>query len=179
MEDIVPDVVDSVPKGMLQVLYPGNLFVEQGNELTPTQVKDEPRVTWVSPEGEGSETLLTLLMVDPDAPSREDPEFREILHWAVVNIPGDDPRAGYILAEYVGSGPPLNTGLHRYVFLLYRQSRKIEETLPIIKTIRKGRLNFSARDFAAKNRLGSPIAANYYQAKYDDYVPIRNKQFTG
>ncbi|XP_034660535.1 protein D3 [Drosophila subobscura] len=179
MEDIVPDVVDSVPKGTLQVMYAGSHFVEQGNELTPTQVKDEPHVTWVSPEGEGRETLLTLLMVDPDAPTRADPTYREILHWAVVNIPGDDPRAGYALAEYMGAGPPLNTGLHRYIFLLYRQSRKIEETESTPKNSRKGRLNFNARDFASKHQLGSPIAANYFQAQYDDYVPIRNKTFTG
>ncbi|EDW24561.1 GL24219 [Drosophila persimilis] len=179
MEDIVPDVVDSVPKGRLQVMYGGNLFVEQGNALTPTQVKDEPKVTWESDEGQERDTLLTLLMVDPDAPSRADPEFREILHWAMVNIPGDDPCRGYALAEYIGAGPPLNTGLHRYVFLLYRQREKIEQTATIPKTIRKGRLNFSARDFASKHRLGSPIAANYFQAQYDDYVPIRNKLFTG
>lgn len=27
------------------------------------------------------------------------------------------------------------------------------------------------------NGLGNPIAANYYQAQYDEYVAIRNKSF--
>jgi large subunit ribosomal protein L35 len=34
--------------------------------------------------------LYTLLMVDPDAPSRENPVKRSWLHWMVVNIPGHD-----------------------------------------------------------------------------------------
>ncbi|KAI8046574.1 protein D3 [Drosophila gunungcola] len=179
MDDIVPDVVDAVPAGTVQVTYGDDLQVRQGNELTPTQVKDVPNVSWSGLEGRSN--LITLLMVDPDAPTRQDPKFREILHWAVVNIPGSniDPSGGHPLAAYVGSGPPQGTGLHRYIFLLYRQENKIEETPTISNTTRAGRLNFNARDFAAKHGLGAPIAANYYQAQFDDYVLERNKTFTG
>ncbi|XP_017082727.1 protein D3 [Drosophila eugracilis] len=177
MDDIVPDVLDAVPAETIKVTYGDGLQVKQGNELTPTQVKDQPIVDWSGLEGKSN--LVTLLMVDPDAPTRQDPKFREILHWAVVNIPGSnvDPSGGYPLAAYVGSGPPEGTGLHRYIFLLYRQENKIEETPSISNTTRAGRLNFNAREFAAKHGLGEPIAANYYQAQYDDYVPIRNKAF--
>jgi phosphatidylethanolamine-binding protein (PEBP) family uncharacterized protein len=28
--------------------------------------------------------------------------------------------------SYVGAGPPPNTGLHRYLFLVYRQAGKVE-----------------------------------------------------
>ncbi|KAH8367448.1 hypothetical protein KR200_005920 [Drosophila serrata] len=178
MDDIVPDVVDAVPAGDIQVTYGDGNAVKQGNELTPTQVKDEPSVTWEGLAGESD--LITLLMVDPDAPSRQDPKFREILHWSVVNIPGSDLSKGQSVAAYVGSGPPEGTGLHRYIFLLYRQTGKIEIDTPTIpNTVRAGRLNFNARDFAAKHGLGNPIAANYYQAQYDDWVPIRNKTMTG
>ncbi|KAH8310810.1 hypothetical protein KR044_003077 [Drosophila immigrans] len=176
MNDIVPDVLDVVPpQGKLQVNYPVGVAVQEGNELTPTQVKDEPQVTW---EQEGDQ-LHTLLMVDPDAPTRSDPKFREILHWAVVNIPGNKLSLGQALAEYVGSGPPEGTGLHRYIFLLYRQSGKIEESLHIDKRTRTGRLNFNTRQFAKKHGLGEPIGANYYEAQYDEYVLIRNKEITG
>ncbi|EDV30583.1 uncharacterized protein Dana_GF23378 [Drosophila ananassae] len=175
MDDIVPDVLDAVPAGTVQVSYAEN-EVSQGNELTPTQVKDTPTVQWCACEGDN---LYTLLMVDPDAPSRQDPKFREILHWAVVNIKGSDITTGFPLATYVGSGPPQGTGLHRYIFLVYRQENKIEEGETIPNNVRAGRLNFSARQFAAKHGLGDPIAANYYQAQYDDYVPIRNKTMIG
>ncbi|XP_033163617.1 protein D3 [Drosophila mauritiana] len=179
MDDIVPDVLDAVPADTINVIYGDDLEVKQGNELTPTQVKDQPIVSWSGLEGKSN--LLTLLMVDPDAPTRQDPKYREILHWSVVNIPGSnvDPSGGHSLADYVGSGPPKDTGLHRYIFLLYQQENKIEETPTISNTTRTGRLNFNTRDFAAKHRLGEPIAANYYQAQYDDYVPIRNKMIVG
>ncbi|XP_064550377.1 protein D3 [Drosophila montana] len=181
MNALVPDVVDEAPpQDKLKVNYAGQLAVQEGNELTPTQVKDEPLVTWNSEEEEGDDSALhTLLMVDPDAPSRAEPKFREILHWAVVNIPGNQLNEGQTLVEYVGSGPPQGTGLHRYIFLLYRQSQRIEESLHIDRRTRQGRLNFSAREFAAKHGLGKPIAGNFYEAQYDDYVPIRNKEITG
>ena len=48
--------------------------------------------------------------VDPDAPSRKDPKFREWHHWLVANIPGNDIQSGEVLSEYVGSGPPKGSG---------------------------------------------------------------------
>jgi len=72
MDDIVPDVLDAVPAGTIKVIYGDDLEVKQGNELTPTQVKDQPIVSWSGLEGKSN--LLTLLMVDPDAPTRQDPK---------------------------------------------------------------------------------------------------------
>ena len=50
------------------------------------------------------------LVADPDAPSRQDPKFREWHHWLVVNIPGNDVSKGDVLSMYVGAGPPEGTG---------------------------------------------------------------------
>jgi len=33
---------------------------------------------------------------DPDAPSRANPIRREILHWLVINIPGNDLKLGEV-----------------------------------------------------------------------------------
>ena len=54
---------------------------------------------------------------DPDAPSRANPTKGEWRHWLVVNISGCDVTGGETLFEYVGSGPPKGTGLHRYIYL--------------------------------------------------------------
>lgn len=35
----------------------------------------------------------------------------------------------------------------------------------------------STRDFAVKYNLGNPIAGNFYQAQYDDYVLKLNEAF--
>lgn len=86
--------------------------------MTPTQVQNIPVVDWQADPNQ----LYTLLMVDPDAPSRAEPKRRSFKHWAVVNIPGKDVAKGDCVAEYIGAGPPNGTGLHRYVFLVYKQN---------------------------------------------------------
>lgn len=105
-----------------QVTYPNNTVADEGNEITPTQSKTEPKVSW---EAEPTD-FYTLIMTDPDAPSRVDPKFREWHHWLVVNIPSNDVSKGEVLSQYVGAGPPQGTGYHRYVFLVYRQNGKTE-----------------------------------------------------
>jgi len=170
---IVPDVIDTAPTEIAEVCYPSGKEVKLGNVLTPTDVKDEPTIAWAAEP----DCFYTVCMTDPDAPCRENPEFREWHHWLVGNIPGCDICAGDFLSEYVGSGPPKDTGLHRYVFLVYKQNCKLEfkeKRLPNNSAMNRGKFKISA--FAEKYDLGKPIAGNFYQAQYDDYVPILYKQ---
>ena len=173
---VVPDVIDQAPQLTIEVKYGSGKFMNLGAELTPTQVKNQPEmVAWRSEPS----CYYTLCLTDPDAPSRADPKFGEFLHWLVVNIPGADLSSGEVLAEYVGSGPPSGTGLHRYVILLYKQPGKIQVDQPKIKcTTMNGRRCFSIKKFAEKFQLGHPIAANFYQAQYDDYVPTVHEQLS-
>lgn len=97
-----------------------------GNELTPIQVKDQPTVTW---EAE-SDSYYTLIMSDP--PLRETPTSREISHWYVVNIPGANIDKGDTIIGFIGSGPSKDTGLHRYVLLIFKQNGKLEYDEPYI-----------------------------------------------
>lgn len=76
--------------------------------------------------------------------------FSEWHHWLVVNIPGNDISRGDVLSEYIGAGPPEKTGkhilkniyhifvlgLHRYVYLVYKQPGKIRDN-------EHGKLGFS------------------------------------
>ena len=74
------------------------LFIPFAWQVTP----DKPNsILW----------FTNILNVDPDAPSRADPKFREWHHWLIVNIPGTDISKGEVLSQYVGSGPPPNTGI--------------------------------------------------------------------
>ena len=141
-------------------------MADKGVELTPTQVKDAPKVEWKA----DGESYYTLIMTDPDAPSRKDPKMREWHHWLVGNIPEFD----------LGSGPPKDTGLHRYVILVYKQSGKLkfdEERLP--GNSGKGRGKFSTKKFVEKYKLGTPVAGNFFQAQYDDYVPKLYAKLSG
>lgn len=97
--------------------YPSGVKVDFGKELTPTQVNTQPQVTWDAEKG----TYYTLIMVDPDAPSRANHPFREVRHWLVMNILESAVENGDQVSEYRGSGPPKGTGLHRYIFLVFKQ----------------------------------------------------------
>lgn len=57
-EEIVPDLVDHVPSVALTVSYPSGAVVD-GVELTPTQVKDEPKINYVTEEGAIYSLLMT------------------------------------------------------------------------------------------------------------------------
>lgn len=172
--EVVPDVVKVPPLQKVSVKYSATgKEVNLGNELTPTEVREQPVVEY---EVE-SNAYYTLIMTDPDAPSRQNPKSREWQHWLVVNIPGNDVNKGNVLSEYVGSGPPKGTGLHRYVFLVYKQPGKISFNEQFLsKNNGKTRGKFSAQKFAEKYRLGNPIAGNFYQSKYDESVPALHKQ---
>ncbi|KAJ8934941.1 hypothetical protein NQ314_013100 [Rhamnusium bicolor] len=171
-DGIVPDTVDQAPSAKIDVIYPGDLSVEVGGELTPTQVKDEPNLKWDADPGK----YYVLSMVDPDAPSRENPTNREMKHWLVVNIKGGDLSTGEVIAEYRGSGPPKDSGLHRYIFLVFEQKAKqIFDEPKSPSTSSDNRRNFSIRTFAKKYNLGDPLAGNFFHAQWDPYVDERNK----
>ncbi|XP_075984222.1 protein D3-like [Anticarsia gemmatalis] len=167
--EIVTDVIPVAPDAVANVLYPSGVEVNEGNVLTPTQVKDRPTVTWEA----DPDAYYTVAMVDPDVPSRVNRSQGEWQHWIVGNFPGNGEDCGETLSEYVGAGPPAGSGFHRYVFLVYEQ--------PCLLTFDEPRLNntsmanrplFSITRFAEKYNLGDPIAGNFFQAEYDDYVPI-------
>lgn len=55
-------------------------------------MKDEPRLMWPAE----ADSFYTVMLIDPDAPSRQNPQFKNVLHWLVVNVPGRDVAAGVI-----------------------------------------------------------------------------------
>ncbi len=170
--------VEEKPQHPLTVKYADNEINELGQVLTPTQVKNRPvSITW---QGCDSSKLYTLVLTDPDAPSRKDPKFREWHHFLVVNMKGSDISSGTVLSDYVGSGPPKGTGLHRYVWLVYEQSGPLKCDERILCN-RSGdhRGKFKVAAFRSKYKLGNPVAGTCYQAEWDDYVPRLYEQLAG
>lgn len=165
---IIPEIIDTKPSALAKVVYPGGVTVELGKELTPTQVKDQPEVSFDAEDG----SLYTLFLIDPDVPV----EYRDICHWLVINIPGSDVAKGQTVIEYVGSGPSKESGLHRYVFLVFKQTDKITTDLFVSKTSQEKRGKAKTRDYIAKFKLGAPVAGNLFKAQYDDYVPTVRAQ---
>ncbi|XP_023947602.1 protein D3 isoform X2 [Bicyclus anynana] len=169
---IVPDVVDSPPDSTIELNYPSGAKADLGNELTPTQVKDQPTVSFAADPG----SYYTLIFTDPDNYDGPELVYREWHHWLVVNIPGSNLSEGEVLSGYIGSGPPEGTGIHRYVYILFKQPGKLsfDEKKLDNKSV-DGRAAFSTKKFAEKYNLGAPVAGNFYRAQFDDYVPLLYK----
>ena len=110
----------------LKITFPSSGAVaKNGNILTPTHVRRPPVVAF---KPNPTNKLYTIIMIDPDAPSRQEPMYREFVHWVVVNMPGCDVTAGETVAPYFGAAPPCNSGYHRYYLFLYEQPSPLSPT---------------------------------------------------
>ncbi|OIT29746.1 PREDICTED: CEN-like protein 1 [Nicotiana attenuata] len=153
---VIGEVVDSFnPSVKLNVIYNGSKQVFNGHELMPPVIAAKPRVEI---GGEDMRSAYTLIMTDPDVPGPSDPYLREHLHWIVTDIPGStDASFGREIVSYESPKPVI--GIHRYVFLLYKQSGR--QTVKPAAT----RDHFNTRRYTAENGLGSPVAAVYFNAQ--------------
>ncbi|KAI7692734.1 hypothetical protein SSS_08837 [Sarcoptes scabiei] len=71
--EVVKDVIDCVPLHTIEVKYVSGVEMKLGNELTPTDVQHIPAsICWPCEPGQ----LYTLILTDPDAPSRQQPKYR-------------------------------------------------------------------------------------------------------
>lgn len=124
-----------------------------------------------------------LVMTDPDAPSRDNPEWSEFCHWVVAGIPLSGPEAacanpdsgtqdsGVIQAatqtaasglkeimEYYPPGPPPKTWKHRYVFLGFAPANSTSQPLSLTKPKDRkrwgtGKERHGVRQWAEENGL--------------------------
>ena len=149
-----------------------NLKVSYGtDELTPTTTAAPPSVQW---QDASEDKTYTLIMTDPDAPSREKPAFREFIHWAVSGISGSQLQAGGSVSgtthmEYIGPGPPYNSGMHRYLFLVFE--RPSSATPASFGDAFAGRGGKKAIEAAkAAGYAGTLKAASWFETTWDESV---------
>jgi phosphatidylethanolamine-binding protein (PEBP) family uncharacterized protein len=174
---VVPDVIDTWPNEVCKVHYSSKGSkgeVNLGTELDVKDTQGQPKVWWNTDK---PSSKYTLMMLDPDAPSRDKPIYRNWLHWLVVNIPGLDSsdsrekhadhielhKNGHTLCGYMGPAPPIGSGLHRYVFLVFKQSGDFDISKLDKCTEMDQHKNFIPGDWMKKNGLSEElIAANFF-----------------
>ncbi|KAK3229091.1 hypothetical protein Dsin_000972 [Dipteronia sinensis] len=152
---IIGDVVDHFTKSISLSVNYNNREVNNGCELKPSQIVNLPRVDI---GGDDLRTFYTLVMVDPDAPSPSDPSLREYLHWLVTDIPATTG-ASFGQEVICYESPRPSAGIHRFVFVLFRQLGRQTVYPP------GWRQNFNTRDFAELYNLGPPVAAVYFNSQ--------------
>lgn len=149
--EVIPNVIHQekfTPKGFLMIQYKdSDKEVTMGNTLKPEDTQERPEIHFTLNLSEeeltkdikiGKEDRFTLVVTDPDAPTRGDEKWSEYCHYLVKDIKLNEfgvegngqegvenlttvDLKGQELVPYMGPGPPPKTGLHRYVFLLYKQ----------------------------------------------------------
>lgn len=165
--ELVPNFIPAAPQHSLHVSFTSGSVVQQSNEIHARDVKE---VQEVVPPEEVPAGMYTLIMADPDAPSKERaPAGKSYLHWLVTNIrlgSEQENADGDTVVSWVPSGPPRCTGLHRYAFLLYRQSTEKVDVTEVPE-----RFGFDLNGFVEAHGLESkPVAGNFYLAQWDDSV---------
>lgn len=145
----------------LSIKYP-NHIVANGNFIPKEDAHDEPKIDIV---GHG---MYTLIMSDPDAPSPDDPKWREFLHMLIINIPDGELSKGKVVTPYTAPAPP--QGEHRYVFTLWRQTppgrpetiAKEDWDHPFEVSAPEDRKCFNTRKFAAEHKLRGPVRVEWF-----------------
>ncbi|XP_057720048.1 protein FLOWERING LOCUS T-like [Arachis stenosperma] len=152
---VIGDVLDPFQSTIPMRVSYGNRDVTNGCELKPSHVVNQPRVTI---GGDDLRNFYTLVMVDPDAPSPSNPNCREYLHWLVTDIPATTGvNFGNVIVNYEKPLPTM--GIHRFVFVLFRQPGRQTVYAP------GWRQNFNTREFAELYNLNSPAAALFFNCQ--------------
>ena len=174
---IIYDVLDDFqPTHSLSVTYPkSHEFVRLGNDLPVASVSSRPAFGFHAISAQGgtpgsSNKTFTLILTDPDAKSRDNPEWSEMCHWIVTNLTA--PVVSAIstskegeLVEYLPPAPPPKTGKHRYVFVLLEGQEGQDLSPPKDrKHWGYGKIRHGIRDWAEENEL-NVVGANFFYAQ--------------
>lgn len=172
-EGIVPDVLSSFnPTSFLYLTFTGNLSDGTSAKVVLPGTSFVRNDTLVPPElsvqgVKGGPYVVAI--VDPDAPSRASPTSAQIRHLLAANITVSNTHSKYVPRSYLLKNstaatndyrpptPPVGSGPHRYVALLYSQPKNFDISFLNVSDIRL----FNISSFAARTGLGEPLAGTF------------------
>lgn len=171
---LVPDVLSSFnPVLLLNVAYTlpdthGEIKVvtPPGRNFTMPQTAIRP--TWSIPSSDQNlmKETFVVAMIDPDAPTPQDPSDAQIRHFLGGNfvLEGHPTVEGLgatlvnrtpALSDYIQPSPPNTSDPHRYTWLLFRQPADFPTSL------NSSILNFNISQFAEEFKLGPVLAGDF------------------
>ncbi|PPQ77439.1 hypothetical protein CVT25_011021 [Psilocybe cyanescens] len=171
---IVPDVLpsfsptDGVNLTFTDPVSMQSVDVVPGLLLTMGQTSMPPDITLVAPSADsGSNASFVVVLLDPDAPTPQNPNVSEFLHFLGGDFSADST-SGLLsnstpaLMEFFPPTPPPGSDPHRYVLLVFNQPDSFDVDAPTLINATTPRTNFSVTDFAQAVDLGDAIAGNYF-----------------
>ncbi|XXG98658.1 hypothetical protein Hte_004985 [Hypoxylon texense] len=198
--EIFPTVIDKfLPSFLLTAEWPSGERADLGNTVKVYDVQDEPTITVrrdpsssASSSSSSSEAVgsggksaanvtYTITITDPDAPSRDNPEWSEFCHFIATGVDVSSSGTSDAVVKLAGlqdimpykpPGPPPKTGKHRYVFLLFAPANGTTDPLHLTKPEDRkhwgtGEERHGVRDWAKDNGL-EPVAANFIYAQNEE-----------
>ncbi|KAG9249546.1 phosphatidylethanolamine-binding protein [Emericellopsis atlantica] len=169
---LVPE--DFSPSTQLAIKF-GDRLIELGTFFRASECKAAPSVSF-APEANSTESsTYMLLLIDPDAPTPDDPKFAFWRHWVVSGLrpdaaPASNEGSPSVLTEFLGPGPKDESAPHRYLFLLFREP----QSLSLAKDDVGGeefvqRRSFDAAKFVSSNGL-QLVAVNWMLCAGDGWT---------
>ncbi|KAK4499236.1 hypothetical protein PRZ48_009749 [Zasmidium cellare] len=122
----------------------------------------------------------TVLMVDPDASTPENPNRRFILHWMQASLSqssnatsGDRALQNSTspVVPWMRPSPPVNSSAHRYIIYAFQQPSNFSIPSQWSGLSAMNRTNFNLTNFVRDTSLGTPAAANYFYVSNQTSVP--------
>ncbi|KAF5329805.1 hypothetical protein D9619_009404 [Psilocybe cf. subviscida] len=175
----IPDVIPQsfTPSINFNVFWPSKgKEATIGEALSKESTQEEPEIKVLPTDGPGgtdANATYTMVMTDPDAPSRQDPKWGQFRHWVLPGL--KLPAGGSLQAQktkpaatpYMGPAPPPGSGFHRYIFLLFQEPAG-GLSLPTDATESSGgeksRPKWNAMTFAERNQL-KLVGATFFQTE--------------
>lgn len=141
-----------LPRFLLEVQWSSDAHASLGNTLKVKKLQDRPDFSLTPASSSLAPSLCdgrmqyTVALTDPDAPSRDNPEWSEVCHFIGTGLAaappadgkGDACSAGRLadledVMPYKPPGPPPKTGKHRYVFLVFAPANGTTDPLRLSK----------------------------------------------
>jgi phosphatidylethanolamine-binding protein len=161
-------VDDFEPTHSLDIEWSSKSYASLGNTLKPKKLQDTPTVslTPYNTTSGASDMTYVIAVTDPDAPSRDNPEWSEMCHWITSGVSASSGAACSKLSlsgledvvSYKPPGPPPKTGKHRYVFVGLVAANGTTDKLNLTKPVDRqhwgsGKERHGLRDWALENGL--------------------------
>ncbi|KAI5370184.1 putative phosphatidylethanolamine-binding protein [Septoria linicola] len=127
--EIIPTVFDEFKPFLTLNVTWNKAAAQVGNTIKVKKLQKIPKVEFLGhlPGLQASNQVpqLTLALTDPDARSRDNPDWSQMCHWLITNVSLTDTSGEFVedglkhaheIVSYQPPGPPKKTGKHRYVF---------------------------------------------------------------